>query len=254
MQPMWNYTKLADAYVQRPDYSATAIDEMCRLMAVKPDDAVCDIGAGAGHLTIELGTRGFHVKAVEPNDAMRKHGIERTRELDNVSWFKGTGEQTNQVENLFDAVTFGSSFNVCDQKIALDESRRICKSGGWFACMWNHRDLLDPIQKNIENIIKLNIPNYDYGLRRQDQTPILEASGLFEVIKFVEGRVLHQQSIEECVEAWRSHGTLHRQANEDDQLFNKIISDIETYLLSLNTKTISIPYITRIWVAKFIKK
>ena len=39
---------------------------------------------------------------------------------------------------------------------------------GWFACMWNHRDVEDPIQKNIENIITSFIPNYDYGLRRQD--------------------------------------------------------------------------------------
>ncbi len=254
MQTVWDYTKLANAYIKRPDYSDTAIDQMCHLMGVNVDSKICDIGAGAGHLTIALGKRALSVKAVEPNDAMRENGIERTKKFKNISWYKGTAEQTHQDENQFDAVTFGSSFNVCDQKIALKESFRIGKSGAWFACMWNHRDLNDFIQKNIEDIIKSNLPNYDYGLRRQDQEPILKASGLFEVVKFIEGPVLHQQSIDECVEAWRSHGTLHRQTNENDKLFNSIISEIETFLRSLRVKDITIPYVTRIWVAKFLKK
>lgn len=254
MQTTWNYTKLANAYVKRPDYSADAIDKMCQVMGVSSDSKVCDVGAGAGHLTIELGKRGLNVNAVEPNDAMRENGIKRTQEFQNIAWSKGTGEQTNQDQNKFDAVTFGSSFNVCDQGQALQESLRICKPGAWFACMWNHRDLDDPIQKNIEKIITSNLPNYDYGSRRQDQTPILESSGLFESVDFIEGNVSHQQSIEECVEAWRSHGTLHRQANENDQLFNKIINEIENYLLSLKVNEITIPYVTRMWVAKFSKK
>ena len=254
MQATWNYTKLADAYIKRPDYSAAAIDKMCSVMGVTSNSKICDIGAGAGHLTIELGKRDTSVNAVEPNDAMRENGIKRTEKFKNINWLKGTGEQTNQKDSQFDAVTFGSSFNVCDQKLALQESLRICKSGAWFACMWNHRDLDDSIQKNIEKIIKTNLPNYDYGLRRQDQEPILKSSGLFESIEFIDGNVSHQQSIDECVEAWRSHGTLHRQANEDDKLFNKIISEIETYLRSLNMQSITIPYVTRIWVAKFLKK
>ena len=148
MKSMWNYTALADGYVKRPDYSAAAIDEMCAAMEIKENDILCDIGAGAGHLTIELGKRGFKVNAVEPNDAMRSHGIKRTAQYDGqIDWFEGTAEDTLQDDSQFDAVTFGSSFNVCDQEKALKESLRICKPGGWFSCMWNHRDLEDsPIQ------------------------------------------------------------------------------------------------------------
>ena len=54
--------------------------------------------------------------------------------------------------------TFGSSFNVCDRQKALIESKRILVHRGWFACMWNHRDLEDPLQNEIESIIKKRIP------------------------------------------------------------------------------------------------
>lgn len=254
MQTTWDYSTLADSYVKRPDYSPQAIDKMCQTMGLTKTSHVCDVGAGAGHLTIEFGKRDMAVKAVEPNDAMRGHGIKRTEKYPRVEWFKGTGEQTQQQNDQFDAVTFGSSFNVCDREKALLESRRICKSGGWFACMWNHRNLDDPIQKNIEKIITSHLPHYDYGTRRQDQTEVLKGSQMFDSIDFIEGDVIHQQTIAECVEAWRSHGTLFRQANEDQALFNKIITEIEQYLLSLNVKNISIPYVTRMWIAQFKKK
>src|SRR3990167_5627605 len=112
MQTTWNYTKLADAYIKRPDYSPEAIDKMFSLMSLPSNSSICDVGAGVGHLTVGLAERGMVVSAVEPNDAMRKNGIERTKKFNNISWTKGTGERTNQNDNHFDAITFGSSFNV----------------------------------------------------------------------------------------------------------------------------------------------
>ncbi len=248
MKTEWNYTELADAYIKRPDYAESAINKMFQLMSLKQDALICDIGAGVGHLTIEIAKRGYNVKAVEPNDAMRKNGINRTKQFKNATWDIGTGEQTNQKDKLFDAVTFGSSFNVCDQNKALAESKRITKDNAWFACMWNHRDVNDKIQKDIENIIKSNIDGYSYGNRRQDQTEFLNNSKMFRSVNFVEGKVVHKQSAQDCVEAWRSHGNLHRQAGNK---FTKIISEIENYLKSNNLSEIEIPYDTRMWVAQF---
>jgi ubiquinone/menaquinone biosynthesis C-methylase UbiE len=243
----WDYTTLANAYIQRPDYSDVSIDAMLSIAKVKKGDKFCDVGAGVAHLTLMLAERGMDVTAVEPNDAMRSNGLSRTHKFSNVRWCEGTGENTGQSDSEFDMVTFGSSFNVCDRKVALSETARILKPGGWFSCMWNHRDLNDPIQSNIELIIKNRITGYGYGTRRQDQVAVIDESGLFGSIVHLDACVFHNQTVTDCVEAWRSHATLERQAGEK---FLTVVNEIEQYLISLEVESIEIPYSTNIWMAR----
>jgi ubiquinone/menaquinone biosynthesis C-methylase UbiE len=247
MKTEWDYTTLADAYLKRPDYADAAIDAMLSIAGAEKGDKFCDVGAGVAHLTLMLAARALAVVAVEPNDAMRANGTKRTEKLGNVRWHEGTGEVTGQASQAFDMVTFGSSFNVCDRQHALKETARILKPRSWFACMWNHRQLEDPIQAQIEAIIKERVLGYGYGTRREDQTAVIDASGLFGPVVHLDSRVMHQQTIEECVEAWRSHATLERQAGA---AFHDVVAAIENYLQSLGTPSIQIPYSTNIWVAQ----
>ncbi|ARU57165.1 MAG: methyltransferase domain-containing protein [Pseudomonadales bacterium] len=247
MNTQWDYSQLAEAYLKRPNYSDTAIQSILSIMGIDESSTICDVGAGTAHLTLALATSGCQIVSVEPNDNMRKHGQKRTELLRNVEWVKATGEATEQSGNTFDAVTFGSSFNVLDRPKALKEVRRIAKPYGWFAAMWNHRDLQNPIQADIEKIIMSHIPEYNYGVRREDQTSIINESGYFKDVVKLEGSVIHKQSIEEVVQAWRSHATLHRQSPGK---FEQIIQDIENYLNSLDAVEIQIPYTTRIWLAQ----
>ncbi len=247
MKTNWDYTDLAEAYLKRPQYSDEAIDGMLELAGLAPEAPVCDVGAGVAHLTLKLAQRGFLVTAVEPNDAMRALGINRTAELDRVVWFEGTGEDTGQPSDTFDLVSFGSSFNVTDRAQALAETNRLLRPKGWFAAMWNHRNLDDPIQKAIENIIKNTIADYGYGTRREDQAAVINKSGLFTDVHKIEGGVVHTQTVAEVVEAWRSHATLHRQAGDK---FEGIIEAIEKLLLENGQPEIVVPYTTRLWTAQ----
>jgi len=251
MKTEWDYTTLAEAYLNRPNYSEEVIDKILLLVEVAKGDKVCDVGAGTAHLTIQLVANGLDVTAIEPNNVMRENGIKRTSALRNVKWFEGTGEQTEQPSDSFKLVTFGSSFNVTNRQEALKETYRILEPGGWFVCLWNHRDLDDPIQKEIENIIKLNIEGYGYGTRREDQTIIIKQSQLFGEVHKIEGRVLHRQALKDCVEAWRSHATLARQAGEK---FDAIVDEIARLLISKQVNEITIPYTTRVWAAQLIAK
>lgn len=245
MKTAWDYTTLADAYLKRPDYAPAAIDALVRLARAE-DGTACDVGAGVAHLTRMLLERGVSVVAVEPNDAMRANGIQVTSGMRNVRWFEGTGEATGQATGAFDLVTFGSSFNVCDRPSALRESARLLKPGGWFACMWNHRWLDDPIQREIEAIIKAEVASYSYGTRREDQTEVIEGSRLFKGVVRVSARVAHRQSVKDCVEAWRSHATLERQAGP---AFARVVDRIAAYLAGLGTDAIDVPYETNLWCA-----
>ena len=247
MKTRWDYTKLAKAYLKRPDYAVDAIDAMLKISNVSRDDKVCDMGAGAAHLTLLLAKRQLDVLAIEPNDAMRKNGKLRTGSFTNVSWYEGTGELSGQADDLFEMVTFGSSFNVCDRQLALLETKRILKPHGWFACMWNHRHLDDPVQFEIEKIIRSHVPEYGYGSRREDQSSEIDRCGLFKSVIHLDSKVLHRQTIDGCVEAWRSHATLQRQSGAS---FPEVIQDIEKFLAGLNKEFIRVPYSTNIWMAQ----
>jgi len=247
----WDYTTHAKHYDKRADYSQEAIDQLIGSTGCAPWRPVADIGAGTGKLTKELLARGLTVKSVEPNDAMRSFGIENTSGK-SVVWSAGTGESTGlQASSVYGAF-FGSSFNVVDQTIALNEVCRILVPNGWFACMWNHRDLDDTVQKNIEGIIKSHIPEYSYGLRREDPTSVIDSSKCFSEVKTIDGRFYWDMTREDIIIAWKSHATLRRQAGSDSA-FDTIINEINLYLTNLK-EPISVPYTTRIYYAQMVKE
>lgn len=247
MKTDWDYTELADAYIKRADYAPEALEKIFSISGVKPGDNACDIGAGVGHLTIPLAEYGLRIDAVEPNDAMRNNGIRRTNRFDNVAWHEGIGTDTGMQSGSYNLVTFGSCFDLCGPQEALKETYRLLKRNGYFACLYNHRDLEDPTQKSIENIIKDHIPDYQYGDRRKDKIAVINESGLFEEPVKIEEKIIWRQPINETMEAWRSHNTLKRQAGDK---FSEIIQAIQNYLDNLGANEILVPYVTRVWIAR----
>jgi ubiquinone/menaquinone biosynthesis C-methylase UbiE len=243
----WDYTQHASHYDKRADYSREAIGQLLEAIGCTPGRPVAEIGAGTGKLTKELLARGLTVSAVEPNEAMRAIGMENTRGRA-VSWSVGTGEASGLPDQSAYAVFFGSSFNVVNQALALAEVARVLVPGGWFACMWNHRDLADPVQTRIEAIIKSYIPGYSYGSRREDPTAVIDASRRFSSVRSLEGRFLWQMARSDIIEAWKSHATLRRQSGSD-AVFDRIIGEISGCLRDL-TEPIAVPYNTRIYFAQ----
>lgn len=240
----WDYSALAVHYDKRADYAGEALDQL--LERARPGRArpIADVGAGTGKLTRPLLDRGFAVHAVEPNDAMRGFGVANTAGRP-ATWSVGTGEATGLSSAAYDLVTFGSSFNVTDRAKTLVEVARILRPRGWFACMWNHRDLADPIQTTCEAVIKRYLPDYGYGSRREDQAAVIRASDLFEEPIAIEGLTINRTPLAEFIDAWRSHATLERQAGG---LFGEIVAAIERELAG--RAFLDVPYTTRLWCAR----
>jgi SAM-dependent methyltransferase len=240
----WDYTKLAATYTQRPPYSPRAIDRIVATPGTT-EPRVADIGAGNAHLTVDLLSRGCLVDAVEPNEAMREIGIDRTAG-GTVRWHVGIGEETGLETGAYDLVTFGSSFATTDRPAALRETARILRRPGWFACIWNHRDLEDPLQAEVEALIRARIPDYGYGARREDQAPVIEESGLFETPTVLREPIVHRVPVSDWLAAWRSHGILERQAGSR---FESILAEIDEHVLALGADELEIPYVTVGWIA-----
>lgn len=244
MKIEWDYSDLAAHYDKRADYSVIALKAIIKIMGLNNGDPVADIGAGTGKLTIPLAGFGLAVTAVEPNDAMRAIGKKNTVNQ-NIDWRKAQGENTRLPENSTKAFMMGSSFNVVDQVSCLNEAARVLQPNGWFGCMWNHRDLADETQMAIEDIIKEEIADYTYGKRRMDPSDVIAASADFDEPIHISHRFIAKMPKKAVIEAWHSHATLQRQAQDK---FNKIIGKIEN--LIGNRDMLDVPYRTNIWIAQ----
>ncbi|MDR0677329.1 MAG: class I SAM-dependent methyltransferase [Holosporaceae bacterium] len=243
----WDYSLNAKFYRHRPNYSPKAIKMLVEYVEVHDKDnfSVADIGAGTGNLTIMLLNEGLKkITAVEPNDEMRKIGEEVT-ENTTVKWIRATATETT-LSNQYNWVTFGSSFNVIDRNLALAETYRILKNNGYFTCMWNHRNLSCPIQKAAEDIITSFIPEYERGVRREDQRSFLEKNATqFKDICYIEVDFNVKRTIEEYVLAWKSvkNRFWDLKTEEGIALFSKIIDKIKKEL----PEVFEIRYTTRAW-------
>lgn len=242
----WDYSGLAGSYSGRPPYATAVVADIVSMSGVT--GRACDIGAGTAHLTVELLAHGLAVDAVEPNVAMREIGRERTRDAA-ATWFDATAEATGRPDAHYALVTFGSSFNVVEREPALREAARILRSDGWVACMWNHRDLDDPLQAQIERVIRSYVPNYDYGYRRRETAPReLARSALFGELHKLETSVRHEVAADRWADGWRSHATLARQAGDQTE---RIVGEIAALVEQAQTDNVlEVPYTTRGWLAQ----
>lgn len=249
VEQVWDYTKHAKFYSYRPNYAPKSIDMLAHLAKGSKDTClVADIGAGSGNLSIMLLERGLEVVAVEPNDAMRNIGIERTQNQ-KITWVRATGIDSTLQSESFDYVTFGSSFNVMDRNFAMQEAHRLLKKGCYFSCMWNHRDLHDPIQSLAEDIIIEFVPHYDRGIRREDQRQIIESrKDLFDTIIYLEEDFYFHQSIDNYINAWKSVKNPYwdLDTSEGNALFQAISEQMRKSLPC----EFDIKYTTRSWSAK----
>ena len=246
----WDYSEHAKFYSYRPNYASKAIDMlMCYVEAKAGEDTykVVDVGAGTGNLSALLIEKGLrNITAIEPNDAMREIGEAR---LKNVKWIKANGTATGLPAEDTNWVTFGSSFNVADRVLVLKETSRILKKGGYFTCMWNHRDLNCPTQKTVEDIIVSFIPKYERGVRREDQRPFLEKYATdFKNICYIEVAFFVHRTIEEYILAWKSVKNKYWDlaTAEGVRLFNTLCDKVKEVL----PKEFEIRYTTRAWTMR----
>lgn len=244
----WDYSYLAQYYDSRPDYSIQALHRLFVSIDLDASSTVVDMGAGTGMLTRHLCNFGCNVIAVEPNPEMRK--IAQAKEFARCcEWRSTTAEASGLPACSVNLVIFGSSFNVVDRSRALTESARLLKPGGWFACLWNHRDLTDPLQADIENRIKSLLPDYTHGVRRDDQASVIDSHPDFVAVQYIECAFTKRVSVSDYLEAWRSHATLSRQSE------GKMPSVISAIFEVLGErKYLDVPYHTRIWFSPVLNE
>ncbi len=157
------FTAHADNYVKyRPSYPAQAIDCILEQCGLTRGMSVADIGSGTGKLTTLLLARGLHVYAVEPNAAMRSKAEQLLGETTGFYSVDAGAEETGLPAASVDAVTVAQAFHWFDQARFKLECKRILRSGGKAALVWNQRDTSNAFMKAYEAAIQAHhdeIPN-----------------------------------------------------------------------------------------------
>jgi SAM-dependent methyltransferase len=142
------FGRAADVYERaRPSYPAEAVDWLVSRTGLGPGRTVVDVGAGTGKLTRLLVGSGARVVAVEPVAEMRAL-------IGEVEAVDGTAEELPFADGTVDVVTVAQAFHWFDHARALPELHRVLRPGGWLALVWNMRDLDDPLQRGVEDLLR----------------------------------------------------------------------------------------------------
>lgn len=248
----WDYSLEAEFYRYRPNYAPAAIARLvAQVDGRRRGFVTADVGAGTGNLSVLLLEQGVRpVVAIEPNREMRARGQAATRG-EPVVWVEGTGEVTHLADEAVDWFAMGSSFNTTDRGRCLAEARRVLRPGGAFTCLWNHRELeRDPIQRQVEAVIRKRVPGYTGGTRREDQAPVIAESGLFEPAELLEVEQEVERSLDEYLLAWRSVKNRHwdQSTAAGRALFEALCADIRAEVGQ--GTALRMVYTTRAWTAR----
>jgi SAM-dependent methyltransferase len=238
----WDYGALAAHYRHRAPYANGALADLFAMTGPGAGMTAADVGAGTGRLTAALVERRFDVIAIEPNAEMRAIGSALVPE---ARWLATRGEATGLADASCGLVTFGSSLNVLPATIALAEAARILRPGAWLACLWNHRDLGDPLQAALQAAIEREVPRYSHGSRREDPRPAITADGRFEPARTLEGAIIHDIACADFVDGFRAHATLVRQAGTR---MPRVLAALSRVLDG--RERIAVPFVTRVFVAR----
>lgn len=238
----WDYSALAAHYGLRAPYAQAALDELFALLALPAGSDCVDIGAGTGRLTAALVARGLRTTAVEPNEHMRAIG---QRDVARARWLPTRGEATDLPPQCCELLTFGSSFNVLPPHAALDTAAHLLRPGGWLVCLWNHRDLDDPLQARLQAAIEQHVPGYAHGSRRDAPSATIAADGRFDDVVRITGALVHTTPARAFVDGFRAHATLVRQAGA---ALPAVLDDMAAVLAG--REHIDVPFITRIYAAR----
>lgn len=174
------FTERADGYAaHRPAYPDACVDDLLVGMGHPTLLTVADVGAGTGIMARLIAERGPLVAAVEPNDAMRG----KAEPHDRVLWQDGTAEQTGLNEHSVELVIAAQAFHWFDTAAFFTECRRILKTTGRLALVWNEVDADTPMGAGYREILDGLATDDTPRVRYAAQVDPFGATDLFDDVR-----------------------------------------------------------------------
>jgi ubiquinone/menaquinone biosynthesis C-methylase UbiE len=163
-------------------YQPELVRWLVEQLGIEPGTTVADVAAGTGKLTRQLVPTGARVVAVEPLDEMR---AQLEAAVPGVAALAGSAEALPLPDASADAITVASAMHWFDLDRALPEFHRVLRPGGGLGVVGQGRDLSQPLQQAVQEIIGRYLPDSSEFDGWQKQ---VTASGLFEPGETFEAR------------------------------------------------------------------
>ena len=165
-----SFETVAEQYERAwPPYADEAVAWVAEELGIGPGVPVLDLAAGTGKLTRQLVAFGADVVAVEPGNEMRRV-LERV--VPRARVVAGVAEEIPLADDSVHAVTVGQAFHWFDPGPAFAEIRRVVRSGGGFAFLWNMWDRDDPLLGPVDRLLDEIRPASVQGASWQDACPV----------------------------------------------------------------------------------
>lgn len=180
--------RVEDYIKYRPQYPNQIIDILKDKIGLEKEHTIADIGSGTGISSEPFLKNGNKVFAVEPNTEMKEAAELIYSENSNFISIEGSAEITNLKTGSIDIIFCGQAFhwfNKTDTKI---EFNRILNQSEHIILAWNVRDEKDILQKEYEQILRQNIPEYKEVTHKNISDK--------EINEFLEPKQFHFSSIE----------------------------------------------------------
>lgn len=166
--------RVADYLRYRPTYPPAVVDLVAREGRLTPGATVADVGSGTGKLSECFLRAGYRVVGVEPNREMREAAETLFRGNPLFLSVDGAAEATTLADHSVDAIVAGQAFHWFDAERARVEFRRILRSGGLCALVWNERMVdASPLQRAYEDLLTRHCPEYPYVTSQHANVPVV---------------------------------------------------------------------------------
>lgn len=225
----------------RPSYPEEAIRWIACCTGLDYGRVVADVGAGTGKLTRLLVSTHARVIAIEPIEAMRGILVET---VPGVEVMHGLAEALPLADASVDVVTVAQAFHWFDHAKAIPELHRVLVSGGHLVLMWNSRDMDDPLQCALEDLLAPRRQDAPYQLGGKWRAPLGE-SRLFGAPQERQFRIEQQLTTEGVCERVASTSFVAAMPQEErDALLDQVRA-----LTVGREEPFVFPYVTEVYVA-----
>lgn len=138
MEQRFTFNKMADLYgASRPTYPDAVFDDICDTADLGHDDAILELGCGAGQATRGFLRQGLHVLALDPGAELLRVARQNLASFKGVQFVQSTFEDWPPQSTRFKLVAAAQAFHWIAPEVRFAKSAMVLRPGGFLAVFGN---------------------------------------------------------------------------------------------------------------------